>query len=65
MGNKKDDPMGCSFLIFVVVIAILVRIIAAKNGKSSLEAFHLSKLGAGIAGLIYGLIYYTIKKFKK
>jgi len=65
MSDKNDEPFGCVFFIVVIIAIIVAYIVAIMNGNGTIEGYHLAKLFVGIAGGLYGIVYYLIKKFRK
>ncbi|MDE6626031.1 MAG: hypothetical protein K2K56_06655 [Lachnospiraceae bacterium] len=63
--KKKDDPFGCGLCLIIFIAFIVTQIVVIKNHIDSIDSGHLSKLSMGIAGGLYGMIYYFIKNRNK
>ncbi len=62
---KKDDPMGCAFWIVIVVTFIVAEIIGINKGMSPVDKSQFRGYCIAFVALIYGLIYYIVKKSRK
>ena len=63
--KKKNNPMGCAFWIVIAVTFIVAEIIGINKGMSPVDKGQFRGYCIAFAALIYGLIYYIIKKFRE
>ena len=67
--EKRDDPFGCGLVIAIVLAYIIAEIISIQDHLEYSDGMILRKTAVAVAVSIYGVIYYIIKyirkKFKK
>ncbi len=63
--KKKDNPMGRLFWIVVLITFIFAEVIGRMNGLDPIDKSQFVRCCIGFVSMIYGIIYYIVKKWHK
>ena len=63
--RKKDDPFDRGFGLTIFIAFVVSKIVAIKNHIDPIDGRHLSDISVGIAGGLYGMIFYIKNRNKK
>lgn len=65
MKNNSNRMFGCAFIIVIIIVSIVAEIIGVRNQLSPMDRAQLRGYCVGGASLIYGVIFYIVKKHQK